>query len=535
MYSIEELQSKKLLPATLKTLDGIDEVVSITECSEERIPEKPVVVSNYLWIATVDGKDLSESPKIYSANQECVGVYNCDKLTFNIMQLSGDYLITKKSIIFKEGRIMADMSNINLDELVQEAAAEVKPVESFEGKEMTERQKATAEKRAAYDKIRSQIGAGSKNFEAPSDVVRNNFQFGRLFGFVTKSDDYIQLRVVPKQIKKDGKPVLTADAPAEVREAFAQGKTVAKKWTETEGDFTFSHAKPTGRCGVIVGTPRGTDLALTNIGKDDIHYDLSDNTLVYHVLPEEVGKAYIIYNYNRQIKESDAVLGASADIIDVVTKLGFTKDQQPKATTSFKPRKRKQLIVKGNYVPLSCHETISVQNPSAEDKVALNNNVLYALNKSGKVVLGEEAKKKYTQNGDTVSSIWFDEGAPIQVAAYDGSGDITNVRIPARDYKETKNHDVTYRFRTHKIADLEKGPLTMPEFKAVVDAIGLDVDTFITVVGNATRKGGAKAGGRGVDTTLSTNLYLEGMFYKNSLVGTKAIETMQSEIDAMLF
>lgn len=534
MYNIEKLQKEKLLPATLKTLVGADGTISISECSEDSIPEKPVVVDSVVWVATNDSESLSEATKVYSANNECVGVYNCNKHSFNIMKLSGDFLITQKTFYFKEGRKMADFSNLNLDEMVQEAAAEVKPVEAFAGEELSERQKAMAEKREKYNKIRAKIGANSRNFEAPRDVVANNFKRGRLFGFLTKSDDYIQLKVVAKQIKRDGKAVLKADAPAEVREAFEQGKTVAKKYTETEGSFAFLHAKPAGRCGVIVGTPMGTDLALTNIGKEDIHYNLEETDLVYHILPEEVGKAYIIYNYDRKIKESDAVLGANADTIDVLSKLGTTKDGVDKVTTSFKPRKRKQLIVKGNYVPLSCHETISVQNPSEEDKVALNNNVLYAINKAKDAALGEEAKKQYTKTGDTVTSVWFNEGAPIQVAAYDGSGDITNVRIPARDYKETKNHDVTYRFRNHKISDLEKGPLSRPEFKAVVDSIGMSVEDFIIAAGNATRKGGAKAAGRGVDTSLNTNLYLEGMFFKNSLVATKSIETMQAEIDAML-
>ena len=111
MYSIEELQERKLLPATLKTLDSVEGTISIDECKDDLIPEKPVVVKDVVWLATNDGKPVTETTKIYSANNECVGVYNCNKHSFNIMKLSGDYLITKKSIYFKEGQsIMADLT-----------------------------------------------------------------------------------------------------------------------------------------------------------------------------------------------------------------------------------------------------------------------------------------------------------------------------------------------------------------------------------------------------------------------------------------
>ena len=76
-------------------------------------------------------------------------------------------------------------------------------------------------------------------------------------GFVTKTNDTV--KVSKRQVAKmqQGKPVLSSDAPQDVKAEHDAGKKVPAKWYEKKVSACLRNTNPGAIIGVVIATPVG--------------------------------------------------------------------------------------------------------------------------------------------------------------------------------------------------------------------------------------------------------------------------------------
>lgn len=559
MYTLEQLQELGAINGSLRTLDApgvlpYQEALGLSDV-EQSLFDGTIVVDGCKWVATVSAIPVAEAAFVYSSDGECVGMFNRKKRTFYIMQLQGDTLVTTKSFNLKEGYKMPETQlNINMDE-IEEAmnsvgATGTQEIDAFnkdggakDPKDMTDKEIRAQEKKKFYDGVRAQYDADD-TIGAPDEVLRNNRKFGRLFGFVTATDPAVKLSVRKAAKLVDGKRVPLPGADEKYKEDAAKGKAIPLSQCEKEAYFAFQQSKPGKPKAIIVGTPAGTELALTSIGSSHAPvYDMNNQDLQIKVLGMETGYSFIAYNYGNLIRESSDVLGEKATFIDFIPTVKTKKDS-PKdydIKTIMKARDRKHLIVEGNYIPMKVFKTIGVQDPTPEERKILDLNVEAAVSRldtDKKNMMREEDRTAYSVDAATgeYTSKWFDQGAAIVVAPYeDPDATLANVRIPARKKTANKKEKdkFTYGFEYYTMDDEEHGPLANPAYLQILKAANLSVDIFKKSLEAAVHKTKSTKSGSKINNTLSAEQFLRGLAGRDQKISEKSIIDLQNEIDGL--
>lgn len=559
MYTLDELQEMGAISKSLKTItcsSAVEIDALLAEPESSRIETSgPVVVSEYNWIATVAGAPASKSTNVYSSDGSIVGKWNRGKRTFYKMQLQGDFLATIQTFQFKEEKQMAttdlnlgDLGNLDaLDEAVN-ASQSTQRADAFGNDTMkdqnnkSEKDKQKEEDRQRYDGIRQKLDAGFTGNIVPNDeVLRNNFLYGRLYAFITGTNDAIKVSISRRAVTtEDNKKQLMPTAPAEVQEAFANGKRVNSQWIVSERYFSFKNSKPSAAKGVIIATPTGTDLALTTIGnKSAGDYDMQNRDLAFHVMDMDTAWVYLAYNYGDKIMEADTILGARADKLLVNRTLYIGKDNKERVRPSIKPENRKSLLISGNYFPLKVYETISLQDPTPENKSAMELNVEAALSRVDQNLICAADKAHYTIGDDgSVTSDWIEGKVPLSVSRFDNSDEIiTNIRLPKREKKVKENKEngknTTYPFVYHGLDDEEQGPFAIPEYMGILKACGFSTDEFKKQVATITQRGSGKRSSKSVNKSISYENFLRGYMGHDAIVceNGKSFMDLQAVLD----
>jgi hypothetical protein len=570
MNTLISLQESGALPTSLKVVDN-KEVIPLSKKEEDMTVHGAVVIDNPIWIATADGKSVKDAARVYSSDGEMVCLWDREKNTLSKMILqgteTGTVLATTKILKFHEEE--QQMADLDLDKALAgldmgDLNAEIEKVAGSTGKgteaekakgfdvdndegakEKSEKDIEKEQKIAFYNNIREKIDKsveGSVN--APAEVTRNNFIYGRLISFITPSDDTIRLSVVStNKLDENNKPILDPTVTDQaVIDKYNSGEgRVASKYLLKEAAFSFKNTKPGKAKGIIFTIPAGTDLPLTSIGRASADkYDLEDKTLVTHVLDYNAALLYLAYNFADHIRESEELLGNGAGTLTVVHSFSTNKEGATLHRDAIKPEKRKSLLVPGNYFPLKTFDTISTQDLTEENKGILNLNVEKAyvsyLNRTPekKAPMSDTEKAKFTMNGDSIaSSCWFNEGAPIDINNFYDGEKVTNVRIPVvKKEPNTKTGGYKYSFAYNKLSD-PQGPMNDPRFEAIVKASGLGADMFAKAVSAIS---GAKKGGKssGVNTTMSSETYLKAYAARElDFEDSRSLADVQSLVDTM--
>lgn len=557
VYSLEHLQSIGAINGSLKVVDGstgvtYSEAIGLSEAQQASF-NGTIVMDSSKWVATVSAMPIEKAAFVYSSDGEYVGTFNRKKRTFYIMQLRENTLVTIKTFYLKEGQQMAELNMDGLDmENLETAMAEsgiTKEIDAFKDvkdadvKQPKAKSPEQQQKETLYESVRARMDAISgDNISAPDEVIRNNFMHGRLFGFVAATDPVVKLslRKVPEK-DANGKRIPIAGAPDDIVKDAAAGKSIPLAWCESKHRFDFSQKKPGAVKAVIIGTPAGTDLALTSIGSSYApQYDMANQDLQIKVLSTDTAIAYVSYNYGGHVREASDVLGERASEIRFTKIIAASKDDptKPVYRSKITADGRKNLLIDGNFIPMKVYRTIGTQDPSAEEKKILDLNVaaiIERVNSGSNQVIAEDEKSFYSYDAATgeYTSKWFDQGAPIEVASYeDKNVTLKSVRMPSRVKTPTKKdpNKYSYKFEYYGLDDAEFGPLANPTYAQILKAAKLSADVFAKSVEAAVHKT-RTTGSKKANNVLSAEQLLRGYAGHDATLADKSLADIQAEID----
>ena len=354
-------------------------------------------------------------------------------------------------------------------------------------------------------------------------------------GFVTKTNDTV--KVSKRQVAKmqQGKPVLSSDAPQDVKAEHDAGKKVPAKWYEKKVSACLRNTNPGAIIGVVIATPVGGRFDLNDLSNPNksFEFDETQMDLKYTYHPKE--EAYVVLGawYDGKILEDDTVIGSKATTIQLVNSVAAASANDASGKPKVRPKlvqnrdARKSLLIPGNYFPAKVYETIAYQNLSAEDAAALNYNFEAMLknDENGKVAeeLNAGSNLNIVRTATGVTSDVFAQGKSAGPATmgeiptyYDKTANLKEVKIARRAKKESKGKSgvFTYPFIYHKLDDRENGPLAVPEFKKVFDNFHIDEDKFISVVDKSTKKSTS----RSAKVTLNNEDFLRAAILGGGLI-----------------
>lgn len=552
MGSLEELQTHGMIPRSIKEITPTY-AVTLSEFlgwdEKERSGYKgAVLLDDWKWVGTVAGAPTTEAKNVYSSNGEgTVGKWNKDRCTFYKMVKQGNHLVTNDILKFKEeNSSMGIIDDSALMEALGDLGEGTKPATAFEDKAATpegetEKERAKREEKEHYDGIRKQlVDAFTGDVMLPADIIRNNRQHGAVLCFITGTDHVVKMSKSTKLVSVNGKSVLKSNAPDDIAAKFRKGEKVAKQYLETETTIGFRDSKPGKAKAAVIATPADTAVPLTSVGSEirlDANAKAGDMKIM--MMDMDAAAAWISFNFDGTIKESEAVLGAKRDSLNVIHKISQKKNKDGSTTdcvvTNLKPSKRKNLLIDGNYVPMKVYDTISLQDPTAENKAALNLNLEAILARSADEMC-EEVRTKYKvdENGTVVSSAWVDNGEAIQVARFDNPDVfISDVRLPRREKVAKKSGDgFTYKFKCFELEDEQNGPLADATFAEIVKSTGFTNEEFRAEVARVTRRK-SSGGSQRANNLISHEDFLRGYMGKDALVasGGRSLAQIQSILD----
>lgn len=194
------------------------------------------------------------------------------------------------------------------------------------------------------------------------------------------------------------------------------------------------------------------------------------------------------------------MIGNKASTIMVVSNVRTDKETNTnKIVPSLKVAKgspRKQLIVRGTYFPRKLYDTVPLQNLSEENSELLNKGFSSLLSRKASKSsvasvyeqLSAEAKNKVHPVKDANNNMvgytfdFFKPGLASnseEVCTFDNPNQmLADVRAPLRKkVVNKKDGNVTYSFVTLDAKDAN-GPLSRPEYKAILKQAGISEDTF---------------------------------------------------------
>lgn len=554
MLSLEELQHLGALSSRLKCIKSVNFSTISSACKEGlEMTDKVVSVENPLWFATSGGAPVTDVKAVYSSNGSEIGRWDVTKRTFYLMVLKDSTLVTTKTYKIKEKTTMAETQSFEeleeaLGNLDLGDVGEMKEADSFSGKgqqakeltpEELEKQQKKEKLNNEFSAIRQTLSKGAEGVNVNPDVIRNNCLNGRLVGFVTPTDETIKI-AIRNRTKTDaqGRKILKLDAPNDVKEAFAANGKAPMKWYEKESCIAISQVKPQKHKGMIIKTPEGTDLSLTTFGNEQaVHYDVTKKTMKVHVLDNDTASVYLAYNYGDKIKEDEAVLGSQATMLTIDRSFKM-KDDGTTTVVTIKPEGRKALLIPGNYFPLKLYDTISMQDPSAENRKAMELNIeaLFAKEGSSPDKLCAEYRKMITQEQDGSYKYEPIEKGTLPAIETFWSKDETvkNVRLPKRDKHLTKSGSYTYKNVYIGLDDEKNGPMAQERYQAIFKATGMEAKDFVAEVSKLGRKT-QKSSGKGVNSKCDYITFLKGAFSGNEVTGIdRKFADLQASIDGLV-
>lgn len=209
-----------------------------------------------------------------------------------------------------------------------------------------------------------------------------NYSLGQLYGYIMGGTEKIVTGTKKVRKLEKGQPVLTADAPDDVRKAFAmlqegQKADVASKYYQTHSVFNFRQAGPSSMLGMIFAMPAGGVIAEDQLRKasEDVPFDATKKELVKFVLAKDEAQTMISTYFGGKIKES-AETHENPGILSVNIVLSLDKEGAAVYRTSMKSNRGK-FYTKDNWIPRKVNKTISLQ-----DAMALPTKELSDLNRS---------------------------------------------------------------------------------------------------------------------------------------------------------
>ena len=548
-----------LKPVSLDSYPG--QIVSHSEFNSMGDAEKLsfkglVVIGGAQWYATVRGADPTLAKKVYSGDGGLrVGVWNREKKKYFLAEvIDGTLNVIERLTVpentdnraeaqpeksEKENKTMADSKAVDLlDSLGEEALKNIKEnakptVAVGDAKEKSKAQENKEKREKEINEIKTKVS--EQGLADRTSVVSKNQKYGRLMGFVTKTNDTV--KVSKRQVAKmqQGKPVLSSDAPQDVKAEHDAGKKVPAKWYEKKVSACLRNTNPGAIIGVVIATPVGGRFDLNDLSNPNkrFEFDETQMDLKYTYHPKE--EAYVVLGawYDGKILEDDTVIGSKATTIQLVNSVAAASANDASGKPKVRPKlvqnrdARKSLLIPGNYFPAKVYETIAYQNLSAEDAAALNYNFEAMLknDENGKVAeeLNAGSNLNIVRTATGVTSDVFAQGKSAGPATmgeiptyYDKTANLKEVKIARRAKKESKGKSgvFTYPFIYHKLDDRENGPLAVPEFKKVFDNFHIDEDKFISVVDKSTKKSTS----RSAKVTLNNEDFLRAAILGGGLI-----------------
>lgn len=541
MITLEQLKHDGLVLSTLESVE-CSEFVTAKEFAKLSLDERTkfkgiVVCESPIWFATDGGRDAYSSDKVFSSDGNFVYVWNRADFSFSTMIQRGDYLQAIKRTNYKEETEMADLSNIqlpnNLDE-VMDAALKTAPMEQVQSfaKPDTDvdpikaaRDAEREQKKKMVADARERLGNMAGCYSAPQRAIDVNKNFGRVMAYITGSNSVVKLAVQQvTKYDKDNKPIPKPDTPEDIIKecsTVVDGKTrpLPIQYREKEKVFKFRSAKPGAIKGVLVGTPVGTEIPLRYIGtarEEDMPFDADKTDLVYKVLDIDTFTDWVSFLYGNKIKESaETITGAT----EVSMKFTATKDKngiaKTKTALTFASKRdqqgaRKQIIQEGNYIPLRVYKTVSTQSSKPEDIAALNLNVEAAV-KHGTTDFTAEALDCITGSIEkgNIAGKWFTGQKEIgDVPSYDGCGNVARIVLPVYEKGTNKNGAAVYKIKYADMKDTEAGPLSLESTKRILGATGMSSEALLAQLSTVFSK--KSSGNRIGANELSAADYLRG-------------------------
>lgn len=552
-----------LKPVSLDSYPG--QIVSHSEFNSMGDAEKLsfkglVVIDGAQWYATVRGADPTLAKKVYSGDGGLrVGVWNREKKKYFLAEvIDGTLNVIERLTVpentdnraeaqpeksEKENKTMADSKAVDLldsfgEETLKNIKENAKPAEEptvavGDAKEKSKAQENKEKREKEINEIKTKVS--EQGLADRTSVVSKNQKYGRLMGFVTKTNDTV--KVSKRQVAKmqQGKPVLSSDAPQDVKAEHDAGKKVPAKWYEKKVSACLRNTNPGAIIGVVIATPVGGRFDLNDLSNPNkrFEFDETQMDLKYTYHPKE--EAYVVLGawYDGKILEDDTVIGSKATTIQLVNSVAAASANDASGKPKVRPKlvqnrdARKSLLIPGNYFPAKVYETIAYQNLSAEDAAALNYNFEAMLknDENGKVAeeLNAGSNLNIVRTATGVTSDVFAQGKSAGPATmgeiptyYDKTANLKEVKIARRAKKESKGKSgvFTYPFIYHKLDDRENGPLAVPEFKKVFDNFHIDEDKFISVVDKSTKKSTS----RSAKVTLNNEDFLRAAILGGGLI-----------------
>lgn len=520
---LSHLKSVGAVPGSLRVVSkaGVTCVpIATVEAGGGEITASSVVVlDDTEWIATSRKRPPTEASAVYSGTKEgdLVGCYKQHDKIFLIMRLVDDQLQTIRQITIKEDSQMDlktdpmdAFGDLDLDEStfkVQDDPGSNPEAKEKEGKKA----KPKTEEEQWVANIKSQLP--TEGLLSRDAAVRNNRKYGRLVCFITNTNDVIKLSAKSKvQIDPNGKQVLKVDkleqdATPEQKAAWEKKGKYPAKFCETEKYLAFNNAPPPKAKGMIIKVPAGTDIDIDLLNTTgSFTPDESKKDFVYKFLTMEMAYLYVAGNFGNCIKEDESVVGPRASTIGFAARRKVKSDSSTGATSQLVQGtfyldkdsgevNRKKLICSTNYFPAKLYETVPFSEIQGADVLSsVNLNVAQALAKNGTYEeLNEQSKNQVTLHEDgTYSCTWFNDHAQISVKKYDAESEddlVSDIRIPLRvkvpQKKDPTKMSVKYKY---VLAGETGGPQDDPVYKRIIEATGMDTETFIEKVKKITAR-----------------------------------------------
>ena len=311
-----------LKPVSLDSYPG--QIVSHSEFNSMGDAEKLsfkglVVIDGAQWYATVRGADPTLAKKVYSGDGGLrVGVWNREKKKYFLAEvIDGTLNVIERLTVpentdnraeaqpeksEKENNTMADSKAVDLldsfgEEALKNIKENAKPAEeptvaAGDAKEKSKAQENKEKREKEINEIKTKVS--EQGLADRTSVVSKNQKYGRLMGFVTKTNDTV--KVSKRQVAKmqQGKPVLSSDAPQDVKAEHDAGKKVPAKWYEKKVSACLRNTNPGAIIGVVIATPVGGRFDLNDLSNPNkrFEFDETQMDLKYTYHPKE--EAYVV-------------------------------------------------------------------------------------------------------------------------------------------------------------------------------------------------------------------------------------------------
>lgn len=561
MTTLNDLKKVGALKDSLREVSVNNlEVITFSQFKEMSNDERAgftgiVAVDDYEWVATARGVKPTVSKKVISGNGLLIGSYDRKNKNFFLKKFVNRQLASidtvKTNLDHKEVKEMAEQNMDFLDAFGEEALGGLKVEAEAEASETGAEVAATDKKSEEINQIKQKV-SGEQLVDRKLTVSKNR-KYGRLIGFVTKTDATVKLSK-KQTVKKDaGRDVLDPGAPSEIKQKWENGEKVPAKYLLKRADIAFRHANPGAIVGAVIATPVDGEINLNMMSDANQQLKITeDTTLKYRYFPMEEAYVVLAAWYDGNIWESQDLLGAKASYVTEkfipVTSKNVDVSQAPQFRVRLQQNTevRSSLLCPENYFPLKTFVTVPFQNLTKEDAEKLNYNIESMLkNDTANELLSqlnEAEPDRVVKTPDGVVSKIFFEGASAGpdtcgdiVPFYDKKGTpLKEIEIAVRDKKESKSKPgmFTYPFEYRTLDDPE-GPMSNPVYRRVFDSFKIPEDEFRNIIAQTTR---TKRSSKKKKPTITTDDFLKAYSVGGMVQGASTtFAEIQDTIDGNIF